>query len=117
MTTHQDLAQQELPLPGLEDAPANVSPMVRALRRSIAALDRAELLEEQHALDLQAAHLLARAAELKLATGRASTIANDVDLLLRIKAQILDPGEAGTADAELRAAMDEANRLLDEAEA
>lgn len=103
----------EQPLPGLEVAPANLSPMVAALRRSIAAMADQDMLREIDALDLQAAHLLARSAEMKLATGRASTIANDVDLLLRIKKAYTDP-EQGGVDEELAALMAKFNEQLDE---
>lgn len=106
--------QHALPLPGLEQAPANLTPMVRALRRSVAAMDVDGLLEEEHALDLAAMQLLARSAEMKLATGRASTIANDVDLLLRIKKSITDPDVESGIDADLRALAEEFNRRIDE---
>lgn len=102
------------PLPGLELAPANLSPLVRALRRSIADLDSRDLLGEGHALELAAAHLLARSAEMKLATGRASTIANDVDLLLRIKQTIAEPTEGAGVDEEIRELLEKFNQQLDE---
>lgn len=107
------MVDQDTPLPGLEQAPANLTPLVTALRRSIAAMDHAGLLEEDHALELAAAHLLARAAEMKLATGRASTIANDVDLLLRIKAGIANP-EGGEMDDEIKRLLEQFNAQLDE---
>lgn len=115
MTTVPEFEQPE-PLPGLEaPGPANVSPLVRALRRTVAQLHRDELLNEGHALDLEACRLLARSAEYKLASGRASTIANDVDLMLRIRDGIVHPAEgaAGGVDEQLRAALEEFNRALD----
>lgn len=103
-----------LPLPGLEDAPSNLPPLVVALRRSVKAMQQAEQIAEVDALDLAAMHVLARAAEMKLSTGRASTIANDLDLLLRIKTSLTtEEGETST-DEQLREAMEEFTRRLDE---
>jgi hypothetical protein len=71
-----------------------------------------------HAVDLEAMRLLARSAGIKVTTGRASTVANDVDLLLRIKQNIVTPpteGE-GTVDAELRDAMAKFEAALDGAD-
>ena len=119
MTPSPDEFAPAEPLPGLEDSqPANVAPLVRALHRTIAALDAADLLDEVHALDLEAMRLLARSAGVKLSTGRASTIANDVDLLLRIKQNIVTPPVAGegNVDETLRQAMAEFERSLSEAE-
>lgn len=112
MTSHDPQAQ---PLPGLEEPPANITPMIRCLRRTLAALDGSGVLEEAHALELESMRLLARSAEMKLATGRASTIANDVELMLKIKAGIVgeETGE-GSIDDQLRDAMAEMNRRLDE---
>jgi hypothetical protein len=118
VTPTPDQFEPAAPLPGLENLAAeNVPPLVRALHRTIAALDAGDLLEEAHALDLEAMRLLARSAGMKLATGRASTIANDVDLLLRIKQNIVTPPVAGegNVDEELRRAMAEFERHLDEA--
>jgi hypothetical protein len=106
------------PLPGLEAQPAgNTAPLVRALHRTIAALDSADLLDEGHALDLEAMRLLARSAGMKLATGRGSTIANDVELLLKIKQNIVTPPEVGAGDVDgaLRDAMAAFEASLDEA--
>ena len=119
MTPTPDEFAPAEPLPGLEHpTTANVPPLVAALHRTIAALDRADLLEEVHALDLEAMRLLARSAGVKLSTGRASTIANDVDLLLRIKQNIVTPPTAGegNVDDELRQAMAEFKAALDDAE-
>lgn len=106
------------PLPGLETQPAmNAAPLVHALHRTIAALASQELLDEGHAVDLEAMRLLARSAGMKLATGRGSTIANDVELLLKIKQNIITPPEAGEGgvDEKLREAMAAFEASLDEA--
>jgi hypothetical protein len=115
---HSDEYAPAEPLPGLEaHVPANAAPLVVALHRTIAALAADDLLEEGHALDLEAMRLLARSAGMKLATGRGSTIANDVELLLKIKQNIVTPPVPGevNVDAELRSAMDEFKAALDEA--
>lgn len=120
-TDHNELDRFEPapPLPGLEDmVPTNLPPLVVALHRTIAALDRLELLDEVHALDLEAMRLLARSAGIKVTIGRASTVANDVDLLLKIKQNIVTPpteGEGGI-DGELRDAMQKFEAALDGAE-
>jgi hypothetical protein len=119
MANPSDYAPPE-PLPGLEvQGTGNVSPLVRALRRTVAAMDSLELLDELHALDLEACRLLARSAEMKLATGKASTISNDVDLLMRIKQQIVTPPTSpeGSVDSQLREAMADFVAQLDGAEA
>jgi hypothetical protein len=56
---------------------------------------------------------------MKLATGKASTIANDVDLLMRIKQQIVTPPTSpeGSVDSQLREAMADFVAQLDGAEA
>jgi hypothetical protein len=119
MTTDDARFEPAPALPGLEDfVPSNLPPLVAALHRTIAALDALELLDEVHAVDLEAMRLLARSAGIKVTTGRASTVANDVDLLLRIKQNIVTPpteGE-GTVDAELRDAMAKFEAALDGAD-
>ena len=116
MTPDHDEFEPPAPLPGLEHlVPQNTAPLVAALHRTIARLDELELLDESHAVDLEAMRLLARAAGIKVASGRASTVANDVDLLLKIKQNIVTPpteGE-GSVDGELRKAMADFQAALD----
>lgn len=103
------------PLPGLEHLTPHVPPLIAALHRTVTALNDLELLDEVHALDLEAMRLLARAAGGKVARGRDSTVANDVDLLLRIKQNIVTPPTEGdgNVDAELRKAMADFKAALD----
>lgn len=119
MTTDPHEFDPPAPLPGLEHlGPQNTPALVAALHRTIAALDRLELLDEVHAVDLEAMRLLARSAGIKVASGRASTVANDVDLLLRIKQNIVTPPDEGegSVDSELRDAMRKFEAALDGAD-
>lgn len=69
-------ADSSLPLPGLA-APdrGGVTELERAARRSLAALDSAGLLQENHAVLMQLVLDLARAVGLGAASGRASAAA------------------------------------------
>lgn len=103
------------PLPGLENLTPHAPPLIAALHRTVAALDALELLDEVHAVDLEAMRLLARAAGGKVARGRDSTVANDIDLLLRTKQNIITPPTEGdsSVDGELRKAMADFKAALD----
>jgi hypothetical protein len=118
VTIHDDSAPP-LPLPGLEPpGSGHLSPLQRAVRRSAAALDAMDLLEEHHAMDLEACRILAASAEKKLATGRMSTLSGDLELMLKVKQNILTPPEdgSGSVDEDLRQAMADFSAALDGAE-
>lgn len=68
-------ADAALPLPGLEDPGEGVTELETAVRRSLAALDKAGLLQETHALPMQLVMDLARAVGLSTRAGRASAAA------------------------------------------
>lgn len=111
MTDHD---QRQLPLPGLEEPPVNITPMIRALHRTIAWLESSGLITEEHAFELESMRTLARSAEQKLATGRMSTLSQDIEQALKIKAGIVGEDTDASVDEQLRAAMDDFNRRLDQ---
>lgn len=77
-------APQE-PLPGLEEpTSANVSAVEKGVRRTLAALEREELLSEADAGKTAVAVALAQVIATKAKTGRASTVSNDARLLVEV---------------------------------
>lgn len=111
MTTTSD--QERLPLPGLDDVDdlterrrgSKVSDLEKAIRRTLAALDRDGHISEVDSGKLQLAIELAQIIELKKATRRTSTVGNDARVLMEILDSFVE--EAGDVDDDLRAAMDE----------
>lgn len=99
-------APNDLPLPGLEDTGARKVPYLEVgVRRTIAALRSAGHLEEQHAAHTAAAVELAQIIDMKKASGRMSTIGNDMRAMIELLDRILP--EEGGVDAELQSAIEE----------
>lgn len=99
--------QTVLPLPGLEpldDAQLrSVGELAVAVRRSVAALDRAGLVQEHDAARLQLALELADIIAIKKRTGRMSTVGNDARVLVDLLDKLLP--EQTEVDEELRDAV------------
>lgn len=99
--------QTVLPLPGLEpitDAQAEqAGKLAVAVRRSVAALDRAGLVQEHDAARLQLAIELADIIAIKKRTGRMSTVGNDARVLVELLDKLLP--EQTEVDEELRDAV------------
>lgn len=75
MSGPSDYAAADAALPGLGDAPAGETELETAVRRSLAALDAAGLLQETHAMAMQLVLDLARAVGIGTRNGRASAAA------------------------------------------
>lgn len=97
------MSNTQLELPGLETPKQKPAALEAAVRRTIAALQSEELIEERHAARLQLALELSQIITLKRATGRVSTVANDARVLMELLDKIL-PDDQGV-DAALREAM------------
>lgn len=105
-------------LPGLEDLDerqsATASEVAKAVRRSIAALERMGLVGEVDAARLALALELADIIAIKKRTGKMSTVGNDARVLVDLLDKLLP--DATEVDEELRravAAWDEATRKGD----
>lgn len=99
--------QVALPLPGLAELTPEqkraTSELAHAVRRSVAALDRAGLVQEHDAARLQLAVELADIIAIKKRTGRMSTVGNDARVLVELLDKLLP--EQTDVDDELRAAV------------
>lgn len=99
--------QTLLPLPGLaelDEAQARATgELAKAVRRSVAALDRAGLVQEHDAARLQLALTMADIIEDKKRTGRMSTVGNDARVLVELLDKLLP--EQTEVDEELRDAV------------
>lgn len=102
-----DDAQGSLPLPGLatldEQRARTTGDLAIAVRRSIAALDRAGLVNEHDAARLQLALELADIIAIKKQTGRMSTVGNDARVLVDLLDKLLP--QATELDEQLRQAV------------
>lgn len=106
MTDVNKSEQTALTLPGLDDLEdrRGVSTLERAIRRTIAELDRRGEVSEIDAGKLQLALELAEVITLKKQTRRASTIGNDMRVLMEILDSFTEDKDSD-ADAALQAAM------------
>jgi len=108
-------ATEPEPLPGLEDLSASearaASTVAKAVRRSIVALEAAELVTEVDSARLALALELADIIAIKKATGRLSTVGNDARVLVELLDRLL-PEENGI-DASLREAMEQWQAVMD----
>lgn len=102
-----DTVQGALPLPGLapldDAAQRATSELAAAVRRSVAALDRAGLIQEHDAARLQLALELADIIAIKKRTGRMSTVGNDARVLVELLDKLLP--EQTEVDDDLRDAI------------
>jgi len=96
------------PLPGLEDLTERqvkeASAVAKAVRRSIAALEDAELVTEVDAARLALALELADIIAIKKRTHRLSTVGNDARVLVDLLDRLLP--EKSEVDEQLRIAME-----------
>jgi hypothetical protein len=99
--------QTALPLPGLgeldERQQHTTGELAIAVRRSVAALDRAGLVQEHDAARLQLALELADIITEKRRSGRMSTVGNDARVLVELLDKLLP--DQTEVDAELRDAV------------
>jgi hypothetical protein len=99
--------QTSLPLPGLgdlsDDRARATGELALAVRRSVAALDRAGLVQEHDAARLQLALELADIITEKRRSGRMSTVGNDARVLVELLDKLLP--EQTEVDDELRDAV------------
>lgn len=102
-------ATEAEPLPGLEQMTETetraASKVAKAVRRSIAALEEAELVGEVDSARLALALELADIIAIKKATNRLSTVGNDARVLVDLLDRLL-PEETGV-DQALRLAMEQ----------
>lgn len=95
------------PLPGLDDldpaAQAGVSPLHRAIRRTVRELDEAGHVKAADAARLQLALTMADIIEAKQRSGRLSTVGNDARVLMELLTGLLE--DAAQVDDDLRDAM------------
>lgn len=115
MSAEHEHVDEALPLPGLEQLnereATTASEVAKAVRRSIAALERMGLVGEVDAARLALALELADIIQIKKLTRKMSTIGNDARVLVDLLDKLL-PTQT-TVDEELRravAAWDEATR-------
>lgn len=99
--------QTALPLPGLgeltDEQRRATGQLAIAVRRSVAALDEAGLVQEHDAARLQLALELADIIEIKKRTGRMSTVGNDARVLVDLLDKLLP--EQTDVDDDLRDAV------------
>lgn len=92
------------PLPGLEvTTDRQPSELGAAIRRTISAYHDQGLVSEVDAARLQLALTMAHVVDLKVASGRMSTIGHDARVLMDLLDKLAD--EAGDIDDDLRDAM------------
>ncbi len=105
------------PLPGLEDLGERehlqASNVEKAVRRSIAALEQMDLVDEIDAARLALALELADIIAIKKRTGRMSTVGNDARVLVDLLDKLLP--EASEVDEMLRRAMEEWEAVVNSA--
>lgn len=104
MTSDPNASDPVLPLPGMEPVERRgVDDLERAVRRTLAELQRQGHIGEIDAGKLQLAIELSQVVAIKKRTGRASTIGNDARVLMEILDSFVD--EATDVDDGLRDAM------------
>lgn len=111
MTTNDD--QPMLPLPGLDPDPKPGGALVAAVRRTIAALERQNVLSERHAATLALALALAQSIDGGAAARRASAVAMAAKELREVLA-ILE--ELATGDDDELDPFDALAKAMAEAE-
>lgn len=93
-------ASEQLALPGLDERPAGqLTQLEQAMRRSIAALSSAGVLDESHALPLELCLALARAVGRATDKGQAAAAAMAAAQLREAWQLLPEPGGAGGTDA------------------
>lgn len=111
----------QLPIPGLEPPSRSASPMERATRRSIVALEAAGLVEERHSMVTQLMIELAQVVDAGRRNGKASAAAMAASEIMAAYQLLLPADEGGeTHDAyddlasELRGIANDVRRELAE---
>lgn len=107
-------ADPMLALPGLDEPERKPAKLEDAVRRTLAALQAENLIEERHAARLQLAIELSQIITLKRTTGRVSTVANDARVLMELLDKILP--DATGVDGALREAMERWSEAVERSE-
>ena len=106
-------ATEPLPLPGLEPAAQGLAPIELAARRTLAALEAVDLVDERHALPMQLILDLATVVGKACRKGQAAAAAMATAQILAALATLMPEVEGGDGDAYDQLAADLRSAALD----